>query len=413
MKNMRKIIFIFALLMLAGNAIGADLVVDAVNYTPAPALPGEYLSLYIHLKNDSKYLAENVQFELDLSGGTERDTDYPFSLGTGVSKEKTIAGIQPHKTALLEYRVRVDPSALDGDYSIVFKFKEAETQKEYRYTVKVLSRKPDIEVVEADETVVSPGQTIELGLTLRNTGSGLARDILIGLEEDRTVTTGGIVVEREFSALGASFAFVKSLEADKEARAKILLAVNPDAEQKTYMVPLKIKYKDTNANSYTTTTYIGLKVTQEPQLDAVVSSVEPLAFPGGTSEVTVDLFNVGIGTAKYVVAEIATEAGELEQEKVFIGTLEADDFDSFKVKLRLEPQLDPAREHSIKLLLSYKNQYGEERQSQKTLPLEVHSDAEAQAMAGSFSFLAPIALLLQLLGLYAAAKWVYKKLVKS
>ncbi len=413
---MKKFLIAFAVLFLAANAAAADLVIDAVSYTPAPAIPGEYFDLYIQLKNNSKYLAEDVEFMLDLSGGNERNSDYPFSLGTGISNEATISSIQARKAALLEYKVRVDPSALDGSYTIVFRFNDSDAQKEYSYTINVLSRQPDIKVIDASQVAVAPGQVAELELTLRNVGTGTARDILAGIEEDRTVTTTGIVVEREFSAIGASFDYVKRLEPGKETKAVILLAVNPDAEQKTYTIPVAIKYKDANSNEYTDTSYIGLQVIQEPEIDAVVSEISPGVMPGSASEVTIDLFNVGVGTAKYVVVEISTPSGKVGQEKVFIGTLEADDFDSFKVDVKFNADIDTSKDQPLNLVLKYKNQYGEQKQVEKTVKLDGFSAASAQAAAGADPVgmaIGLIATLLQLLGLFVAGKWGYKKFVKK
>ncbi|MDP6670194.1 MAG: COG1361 S-layer family protein [archaeon] len=412
---MRKFLIAFAVLFLAANVAAADLVIDSVSYNPAPAIPGEYFDLFIQLKNNSKYLAEDVEFTLDLSGGNERNSDYPFSLGTGTNNKNVVPSIQARKNALLEYKVRVDPTALDGTYTIVFRFKESDALKEYNYTINVLSRQPDIKVVNASHVAVAPGQIAELELTLRNVGTGSARDILAGIEEDRTVTTTGVVVEREFSAIGASFDYVKGIEPGKETTAVISLAVNPDAEQKTYTVPVAIKYKDANSNEYTDTSYIGLQVVQEPEIDAVVSEITPGVMPGGTSEVTVDLFNVGVGTAKYVVVEASTTSGKINQEKVFIGTLEADDFDSFKIDVRFNADIDTSMDQPLNLVLTYKNQYGVQKQVERTVKLDGFSAAGAQAVGADpiGMVIGFIALLLQLLGLFIAGKWGYKKFVKK
>ncbi|MAG22299.1 MAG: hypothetical protein CL943_03275 [Candidatus Diapherotrites archaeon] len=414
---MKKIIMAIAVLLLASMVIAGDLKVDAVNYTPAPAIPGGYIDVFVHLKNDSKYLAEDLYFEIDLSGGTERDSTYPFSLGTGVSETTYLSSINPHKSVLLEYRIRVDPSALDDNYIIVFNYGEGAAKKQYKYNIQVLSRKPNIEIIRSSHVQAAPGQAIDVELRIRNIGSGLAKDVLIGMEEDRTVTTTGVVVEREFSSLGASFDYLGDVAASQEKKANISMAINPDAEQKTYMIPIKVKYKDANGTSFESTTYIGLKVGQEPELDAVVSEISPTAFPGGTSEISVDLFNVGIGTAKYVVAELATETGYLDQEKVFIGTLEADDFDSFKVNLSVKPTINTSEEQTVNVLFKYKNQYGEDKELLKELKLEVLSIGEQQARSGAGDpvsmVIGLIALALQLLGLFVAGKWAYKRFVKK
>ncbi len=410
---MKKFLLVLTLLLLAVDAFAGDPIVETVSYSPAPAIPGQAFNMFVHVKNNSKYMSEDVQFELDLSGGRERDTPYPFSLGTGVSSQKIISTIKPYKTALVEFRVEVDPSALDGTYTVVFRYSEAGAQKEYPYIIKIESRRPDLEIVRTSQIEVSPGQVAEFTLTVRNIGNSEAMDVLVGLTEDRTVTATGVVVEREFSALGASFDFIENLGAGRERNATITLAVNPEAEQKTYTLPITINFKDANAVEYSITSYIGVQVIQDPELDAVVSDVMPPAYPGGKSEVTIDLFNIGIGTAKYVVAELETDAGTIIQEKTFIGTLEADDFDSFKITVKLRPDLDISEEQTINMRLTYKNQYGEQKEFEKTLVLPVNSAAAQAGMDPVGIAIGLIATVLQLLGLFVAGKWGYRKFVKK
>ena len=146
----------------------------------------------------------------------------------------------------------------------------------------------------------------------------------------------------------------------------------------------------------------------------MISDIEPFAYPGGQAELTIDLFNVGIGTAKYVVVEANSEAGSFEQEKVFIGTLEADDFDSFKLDISVAPNTDPNKDQNITLLLKYKNQYGEERQVQKILSLKIYGAGEVAGTGNPILMIFGIFMLaMQLLGLFIAGRWVYKRFIKK
>ncbi len=370
---------LIALLFFSIFACAADLDVTSVNYDPTPAIPGSYFNIWVHLKNKSSADAKNVIFTLDLEKEIGAGT-YPFSLDPGEPATKNLGTIRRYQIVLVEYKVKVDSEALNGNYVIKLKYgDDGAVGASEEYTIAVLSRRPAVEIIESSPEEAMPGQAVEVKLTVRNIGNDAAVDLLVGVEEDRTVTTGGVVVERDIAPLGASFYYIERLNPGKEKNVEITLGINPDAEMKTYTVPIKLKYKDTNATSYSITRYIGLMVYQDAALDSSISDVSPIAYPGGTSEITFDMFNTGIGDARYVVAELSAGIGEFDIQKTFIGTLEADDFDSFRSKLKLDSNVKTG-EQPITLTLNYKDQYEQPQSVSKTLYLKVQSLAEAQAV---------------------------------
>jgi len=406
----RKWFFVLIVLLLSTFSYAADLGVASVNYDLAPAIPGQYFDIWIHLKNNSNTEAENVIFTLDLKRTIGEGT-YPFSLDPGEQATKNLETIRPYQTVLVKYRIKVDSEALNGNYPIKLKYgDEGRIGSSEEYIIAVLSRRPEVEIIESTPTEAMAGQSIELELTVRNIGNGSAIDLLVGLEEDRTVTSTGVVVEREISSLGASFDYLKRLNSSEEKKIQITLGINPEAELKTYMVPIQLKYEDANANKYSVTRYIGLMVYQDAELDSVISDVLPLAYPDSTTEITFDLFNTGIGDAKYVVAELSSGIGEFDVKKTFIGTLEADDFDSFKSKLKLNKDVKEG-EHPITLTLNYKDQYEQSKTVSRILYLNVSSLAEVQATTAQ-----PLDIwfiVVVLIVLFFAARWVYRKIKKK
>lgn len=405
----RNFLILASLIILATNVMAVDLVIDSINYTPSPAIPGRYLTLYAHVKNNSNRNAEDSIFILNLEKEAGEGT-YPFSLDPDESSTKNLGTIRPGQTALVEYRIKVDADALSGNYTINLEFgDEGSVDKRVKQSIIVLGREPQIEIINSSLSEAVPGEKIDIDLTLRNIGYEKATDILVGLEEDRTVTSTGVVVERDISPLGASFYFIESMLPDTQAIARISLGINPDTEQKIYMVPITLKYKDENANDYSITRYIGLKVSQPGELDAVISEASPTAYPGGTSEITIDLFNIGAGDAKYVVAELNTAIGEISQTKNFIGTLEDDDFDSFKTTIKINNNVSVG-EQPITLTLTYKTEFGETETVVKTLYLKVLSQEEAAALTAE-----PISIwfyVVVLIVLFFVGRWIYRKIRK-
>jgi len=406
---MKKLfIAIAAIALLLPAAIGLNLTVDSFNYSPTPAVPGKYIDLWIHLKNDSQYAVEGVKFELELKGSFEPGVDYPFMLEPGDSLEKSLGTINAGKTALVHYKIMVSENALDGDYAIgiVHGFEGTTSKREF-FTIKVQNRNPDLEIIGVVPDEIAPGQSREVELHIKNVGMEKASNVLVGVSEDRTVTTGGTVVERDILPVGG-MKYIESIAPGEVFKAKISIGANPGAELKIHTVPVTLKYKDGNSNNISETEYIGVKVTQNAELEAVVSDQVPLAVPGSASELKIDLFNAGVGSAKYVIAELSSDAGEFDNRKVFIGTLEADDFDSFKADIKVGGATEPGM-HTLNLKLSYKDQFGAPEVIEIPLELKIYSPGEAGSGGGiDFWFLVVVAI-----ALFFGGRWAYGKYVKK
>ncbi len=397
---MKKFLLFFLVLFFVGIVSAVNLDINSVTYSPSPAVPGQYTELWIVVKNKSSAESNPVSFVLDL--------DYPFSLDPGVSAEKQLGTIRGNENLLVKFKVRVNSEALNGSYSIRMKVLEEDgIKKSVPYSIDVLRISPQIEVVSAQPTEIAPGQSIQVNLNLKNVGSGKALNILVGSTEDRTVTSTGVVVEREIKQLGSSFVFLNELKEGQEKTVAIILGVNPEADQKTYMVPITIKFKDEELTDYTETKYIGIKVAENAEMDAVISNYSVKPYSGGTTELTFDLFNVGVGDAKSLVVLLSTEIGEFENPKHFIGTMNADDFDSFKETINLNSDLQKG-EYPVQIIMQYKDQYGADKTITKNLILKVYDVAEVSVSDFNLWFWIVV-----LIVLFFAGRFVYKKFIKK
>ncbi len=404
--NKNFLILLPLLLFFAAGAAAGDLYVDSISYEPAPVAPGNTMVLWLFVLNDSGYVAENSVVELEL--------DFPLSLQTGQEAKRELGKIAAHKRLTVEYKVLVDPKAVDGKYQIETMVGEGAPHRLQNFTVSVLSRTPKLEVIQSDIAELSPGMATQANLTIKNIGGSVAKNIVVKTPADRTVTSTGVVVEREIVSLGAVSKYVDHLDQGQETTVQMLLGANQGAELKNYSVPITMEYYDLNGTARTDTAYLGLKVTAEPDVDAVIDSVEPFAFPGTKAELTVDLFNIGLADAKYVLVELQGQGVEIAEPKQFIGTLEADDFDSFKTGITFAPTIQPGYV-PITLNIIYKDDDLQEQVTTKVLNVKVLNAAEMQAVVGIGAgaiFLGLISLALQLTGLYVVAKFLYRKYKK-
>ncbi len=398
----KRILAVLLLLMFfAGPAFAGDIKANSLSYEPAPVSPGSAFTVWVQVKNDSVHGAENCLVEIK--------PEFPFSLQAGEEARVDLGSMEPFETRVVEYRMLVDPKAVDGQQSLKVLVGEGFLAREDSFTISVLSRTPKLEIVESSVNQLSPGTVQPVTLSIKNIGGSIARDIVLKVNPERTVTSTGVVVEREIVSLGAASNYIDHLDQDEQANMQLLLAVNQDAELKNYSVPITLEYFDVNGTPKTDTEYLGIRVSAEAEVDAVVNSVEPLAFPGGTSEIVVDMFNIGLADAKYVVVGLSGAYASVEEPRQFIGTLEADDFDSFKTKVSFDPTT-PLGDLPITLKIFYKDEELEERVTTKNLVVKVASPGEAAGGVNPLlGLVGLIGLALQLIGLYVVAKWAYPR----
>lgn len=100
---------VMALLLVAhpAGAESAFLRINQVTYDPFPAEAGRYADVKINIQNAGSSPAPDV--------GCELLPAFPFSLDPGEDAVRTIGQLGPLSTALLEYRVRIDADAVEGD----------------------------------------------------------------------------------------------------------------------------------------------------------------------------------------------------------------------------------------------------------------------------------------------------------
>ena len=388
-------------LFVMGSAWAGDLQAKSISYEPAPVSPGSQVTVWVNVKNDSIYRAENALVMLDV--------EFPFTLQPGQEAERNLGTMAPFQKTTLEYNLLVDSKAVDGRQSIKVLTGEDFLTREDSFTLNVQSRTPKLEIVESSTTELSPGEVESVLLTIKNVGGSIAKDIVVKVNPDRTVTASGVVVEREIVSLGAASTYIDSLEQGDQATVQLMLAANQDATLKNYSIPVTMEYYDLNGSEKTGTGYLGLKVAAEAEVDAVVGNVEPKAFPGGTSEVTVDMFNIGLADARYVVVELTGPNVTVAEPRQFIGTLEADDFDSFKTDIKFDATVAEGN-LPLQLKVIYKNEALEEKVVTKGLSVNIVNPAEAAGgvnpLLGVFGL---IQLVLMLIGLYVVAKWAWPR----
>jgi hypothetical protein len=130
-------------------------------------------------------------------------------------------------------------------------------------------------------------------------------------------------VERDITPMGAAAAYLPGIKPGEKKTVQLKVSVSNTATIKNYTLPITSSYRNASGTRTTDTSYIGLKVYSNAELDATIKE-------NTGSEITVELFNRGLGKAEFTLVEMEGGEIQLDKPKQFIGSLNSNDVDTAK-----------------------------------------------------------------------------------
>jgi hypothetical protein len=346
MKGLAKgIIFLLILITMTATVFAELPEITQVNYSPSPGVPGTTITLLVQIENKTAFVQKEVKLTVE--------NEYPFTIKTSDDKPnpRIIGDMEAYGKALAQFTVYIDPTAENKTYSIPMTIMEKTNPsgKKTRFAILINGKEPVVKVISVAETNLLPGQEKEIQFELQNVGTSPAYDIVLEMQEDRTVTATGTVVERDISPVGAAAAYITSINPGEKKSATLKVSVNSTATIKNYTQPIKISYRNAAGTRTTDTSYIGLKVFSTAELDATLKETSTIASAGQKSDVTIEIFNKGLGKAEFTLVELETTNGTIEKPKQFIGSLGPNDVDTVKTAMTF----NKAGENTIIVKITY------------------------------------------------------------
>ncbi len=322
MKPILQIIMFATLIALIGTAFAAFPEVTQVSYTPSPAIPGTTITFLVQLENKDSTAQKGVTVSLE-------DT-YPFTVKSTEteSNPRVVGNIDAFGKALIQFTLYVDSTAENKTYSIpvIIKVQGDESGKKTNHNILVSGKNPIVKIVSVTEEKLLPGEEKEINFTLQNVGTSPANYVVLEMQEDRTITATGAIVERDVTSLGAAATNVGTINPGETKIATLKVSVSNTAIIKNYTLPIMISYNDQTGTRTSTISYVGLKVFATADLDATIK--ENL-----NGSITVELFNKGLGKAEFTLVELEATGATIDKPKQFIGTLGPNDVDTVKTNI--------------------------------------------------------------------------------
>ncbi|OGJ19035.1 hypothetical protein A3K73_02265 [Candidatus Pacearchaeota archaeon RBG_13_36_9] len=180
-----------------------------------------------------------------------------------------------------------------------------------------------INSVLTNPSQIAPGEVSTIELGLENNGEEKVTDVSVSLN----------LASVPFAPELSSSEF--NLDEIKDGRVKYatfkIRALN-DAQAGIYKIPVQMSYKE-GEEVKTASSLIGLTVNSPPILDVGIEG--GLLLKGSENQISVKMINKGLSNVKFLEAELkrASYYSITSPEKVYIGGLDSDDFDSAQFKV--------------------------------------------------------------------------------
>jgi len=235
-------------------------------------------------------------------------------------------------------------------------------------TYEAPSQTPSFSVnqIKYDPYPAEPGEYMTLWIEVYNTGTKTAEDVTFELipEYPFSLDPNEDAI-RYFSSIPGLFDVVLQYK------------IRVDSNAVDGWNEIKLRYKIGNGNWIETKQEIYVnKAPNKAELVPLFVSTEPIPYPGGETTLSVDIANIAPGSAYYTIVEAESPIAMIPVNKIFVGTLDADDFDSVKFELKINEDVLPGK-YPVYIRAYYKDEDYKKVVDNGTVYIQVYPKEEA------------------------------------
>jgi len=223
-----------------------------------------------------------------------------------------------------------------------------------------------INQLKYDPYPAEPGEYMTLWLEVYNMGTDKAENVIFELKPEYPFSLDASEnAIREFSEIPGLYTLVLQYK----------IRVDKDAVEGLNKIKIRYKIGD-NAWIEKENEISVEKPPEKAELKAFFVGTEPKAYPGGETKLSVDLANLASGSAYYIYVGAESDVAEIEVNEIFIGTMDADDFDTIDFDLKIKDGTEPGK-YPVAIKSYYKDEDGKKYEKEDTVYVTVYTQEEA------------------------------------
>ncbi|MFH1359351.1 MAG: hypothetical protein ABIH37_05670, partial [archaeon] len=220
--------------------------------------------------------------------------------------------------------------------------------------------------VDADYITIYPGERGEVSIEINNNENYDIEEISVSID----------LSQLPFTVVGSSEKDVDDIDEDDDDKAEFVLRASTDIIPGDYEIPYILKYVNSDDDeSFSKNGSFGIRVSAKTELDfSVETNANPIV--GQEGKISLEIVNKGLGEIKSISVQIFPQGFELlSKEKIFLGTISADDTDlaSFDVVYK-------TKNPTLNAEITYKDFDNKDQTEIVSLPIKVYTMEEALAL---------------------------------
>jgi LPXTG-motif cell wall-anchored protein len=337
--------------------------------SPDPVEPGQLVTV--------KFKIENAGKESAIDHIVKIVPSFPFSL-YGDTAEKNIGKLRASSTGadaeIVEYVLKVDPAAIEGEAEIELMIKISEeswisfTDDEFLIDIQTHDAILDIVSVKSTPDPIPPGAEAEVQVLVKNLADSLLKDIKFYL--DLSSSTMPFAPYQSSSERRIS-----QLESDFQNTLSFRLKADPSAAPGLYKIPLNLTYNDEKGNAYHIQDLLALSIGEKPKLKVYIKKSTDYQ-DNVPAKVTVEIANAGTMDVKFLELQLLpSEDYQLlsTTDYFYLGDVDSDDTESEELDIFINKRLDTL---NLPVLLKYYDANNQNYQQQVNLELPLYSSSQ-------------------------------------
>jgi len=222
-----------------------------------------------------------------------------------------------------------------------------------------------IDSVIMDSKGISPGETADIEIGLKNNGDEDVSDVSVYLD----------LKDIPFAPFDSSSEFgISEIREDKTKYAKFEIIALSNTKSQTYKIPVEIVYTEEEVVK-TKNSLISINVNSEPVIG--VLGEDDLLIKGRESEVVIKIINKGLSDIRFLEVEVGSSSyfNLLSQKNVYVGDLDSDDFDSVDFNVFFKNSV--AENFNFPVVLKYQDSFNNKYEKSFDVQLKVYSKNKA------------------------------------
>lgn len=222
-----------------------------------------------------------------------------------------------------------------------------------------------IELAKYDPFPAEGGKIVTVWIKAENVGTETVKDARFALKADYPFSLPNNDPVRNYGGIGAG----------DDVLLEYKLFIDTNAPNGTHK--MKIIYGSGDKITAEKEFEITVKEREkDADLEALLVKLDPEAYPGSDSRLTMDIVNRNPGTAYFTLVKAESPAAIIEKNEVYVGNLESDDFDSVDFDLRIK-DVQPG-EYPVNVTMTYKNKDSVVLEKKDIVTIKVVSENEAK-----------------------------------